>query len=78
MSLIIDAYNLMNAVNIVGRGAGGSLELSRLTLLNFLAESIPADEIPHTTVVFDAGPNAPPGLPRILDHRGLTVLKKRI
>ncbi len=49
------------------------MERSRLALLNFLAETIPTDEIPHTTVVFDAGPNAPPGLPRTLDHHGLTV-----
>ena len=73
MSLLIDGYNLLNATGIVGRGAGpGGLERSRLALLNFLAESIDPKEIPHTTIVFDAQ-NAPPGLPRVISHRGITV-----
>jgi hypothetical protein len=73
MSLLIDGYNLLNAVGIAGRGAGpGGLERSRLALLNFLAESLSAEEIPRTTVVFDAR-SAPPGLPGTTDHRGLTV-----
>jgi len=73
MSLIIDGYNLLNAVGIVGRGAGtGGLERSRLALLNFLAEWLPAEEVPHTTVVFDAH-DAPAGLPRSVEHRGLVV-----
>ena len=73
MSILIDGYNLLNAVGITGRGVGlGSLERSRLALLNFLAESLASDEIPNTTVVFDAA-NPPPGLPRVVDHRGLTV-----
>lgn len=73
MSLLIDGYNLLNSVGITGREVGlGSLERSRRALLNFLAESLDADEIPNTTVVFDAA-NPPPGLPRVVDHRGLTV-----
>ncbi len=41
-------------------------------MLNFLAESLSAEEIPRTIVVFDAH-DAPPGLPGTMDHRGLTV-----
>ena len=73
MSLLIDGYNLLNAVGIVGRGVGpGGLERSRLALLNFLAESLDPAEAARTTVVFDAG-DAPPGLPRVVEHRGITV-----
>jgi len=73
MSLLIDGYNLLNAVGITGRGRGASsLERSRTALLNFLADSLDAAEIPSTTVVFDAT-HAPRGLPRTLEHRGLKV-----
>jgi predicted RNA-binding protein with PIN domain len=73
MSLIIDGYNLLNVVGIVASGAGpGSLERSRLALLNFLAESLEEKELAATTIVFDAE-NPPPGLPRVVAHRGLTV-----
>ncbi len=73
MSLLIDGYNLMHAAGIVGRGTGrGFLERSRLAVLNFVVESIDPAEIPVTTVVFDAQ-NAPPGLPRELNHRGIKV-----
>ncbi len=55
MSLLIDGYNLMHAAGILGRGSGpGSLQRSRLALLNFLAESLDPREVPRTTVVFDA------------------------
>jgi predicted RNA-binding protein with PIN domain len=73
MFLIIDGYNLLNAVGIVGSGIGpGTLQRSRLALLNFLAESLEPEEIPQATVVFDAQ-NPPPGLPRVVQHGGLTV-----
>ena len=73
MSLLIDGYNLLHATGIVGTGRGpGWFERSRLALLNFLADSIAPEEVPRTTVVFDAA-DAPPGLPRLLKHRGLTV-----
>ena len=73
MSILIDGYNLLNVAGILapGRGPGG-LERSRLALLNFLAESVDPAEVAHTTVVFDAR-EAPPGLPRAVNHRGLTV-----
>ena len=73
MSIIIDGYNLISAVGILGRGVGpGGLERSRLAILNFLAESLDRKEIAKTTIVFDAR-DALPGLPRTVDHRGLTV-----
>lgn len=74
MSILIDGYNLMHAAGIVGQGVGrGGLERSRLALLNFVAESAPSAELAHTTIVFDSR-RAPPGLPRRLTHRGMTVL----
>ncbi len=73
MSLLIDGYNLLHATGIFGRGqAPGSLERSRTALLNVLAASIPPDELDQATIVFDAN-QAPPGLPRRVDHGGLTV-----
>ena len=73
MLLLIDGYNLLNAVGIIGRGVGpGGLERSRLALLNFLAESLDPNDVPRTVVVFDAH-DPPPGLPRRTSHRGLTV-----
>jgi hypothetical protein len=73
MSLVIDGYNLMYVAGILGRGTGpGSLQRSRLALLNFLAASLDPRELPRTTVVFDSR-DAPWGLPRSLQHRGITV-----
>jgi predicted RNA-binding protein with PIN domain len=73
MPLLIDGYNLLNATGIVGSRAGPpSLGRSRLALLNFLAASIDPHDIPHTTVVFDAH-DAPPGLPRVVQHGGIVV-----
>jgi len=73
MSLIIDGYNLMHAAGIIALGSGaGSLERSRVALLNFIAENVAEAELATTTVVFDAAA-APPGLPRKLSHRGVTV-----
>jgi predicted RNA-binding protein with PIN domain len=73
MSLLIDGYNLLHATGILGRGIGpGGLQRARLAMLNFLAESLDPPEVPRTSVVFDAR-EAPWGLPRVLDHRGITV-----
>jgi len=73
MSLVIDGYNVLHVVGILGRGVGpGSLRRSRLALLNFLAESLDPQQVAHTTVVFDAR-QPPYGLPRTVKHRGLTV-----
>ena len=73
MPLIIDGYNLLNVVGIIGRGIGpGGLERARLALLNFLAESLDPKEIAKTIVVFDSR-EMPWGLPRTVLHRGLSV-----
>jgi predicted RNA-binding protein with PIN domain len=73
MALLIDGYNLLHATGIFGRGIGpGTLERSRRALLNFLVAAIPEQELPRTTVVFDAK-DAPPGLPRRAHHRGILV-----
>jgi predicted RNA-binding protein with PIN domain len=73
MSLLIDGYNLLHVAGILGKGRGAhTLERARLALLNFLAESLDPEDVPRTTVVFDAN-DAPPGLPRVVDYRGLTV-----
>jgi len=73
MPLIIDGYNLLNATGIVARGRGpGSLEQARQALLNTLVESLPSDEVPKTTVVFDAS-ESPWGVARNLSHRGICV-----
>ena len=73
MSVLIDGYNLMYVAGIVGHGRGpGGLQRSRLALLNFLAASLDPREVPRTTVVFDSH-DAPWGLPRSLQHRGITV-----
>jgi uncharacterized protein len=73
MPLLIDGYNLLHATGIVGGGAGpGGFQRSRLALLGFLAASIEPEELAHTTVVFDAR-EAPWGLPRVVEHCGMTV-----
>jgi uncharacterized protein len=73
MSLLIDGYNLVYVAGIVGRGVGpGTLQRSRLALLNFLAESLDPAELTHTTVVFDSH-DAPWGLPRQVEYHGITV-----
>jgi predicted RNA-binding protein with PIN domain len=72
MALLIDGYNLLHVTGIVGRGIGpGTLQRSRLALLNFLAESLEPGELPHTTIVFDA--HEASGLAEVTDHRGMSV-----
>jgi len=73
VALIIDGYNLLHAAGILPRGVGpGTLQRARLALLNFLAESLAADELPQAVVVFDAA-RPPAGAARELVHRGLAV-----
>jgi predicted RNA-binding protein with PIN domain len=73
MPLVIDGYNLLHAVGMMGPNLGhGELEKSRLALVRFLAESLEPGELAQTTVVFDSV-HAPPGLPPVLSTRGLTV-----
>lgn len=73
MATIIDGYNLLNASGVFGRGRGpNALERSRMALLDFLVEHLDPDELSGTDVAFDAK-EAPPGLPREIQYRGLTV-----
>jgi len=73
MALIIDGYNLLHASGVFGRGRGPRvLERSRMALLDFLAEHLDPDELSETRIAFDAK-DAPPGLPREVLYRGLTV-----
>ncbi len=73
MPLLIDGYNLLNVTGIFGApGRGTDLERSRTALLDFLAAALPPKEVPHTVIVFDAT-HAPPGLPKSMEHRGISV-----
>jgi hypothetical protein len=73
MLYLIDGYNLLNVAGVPVPARGRTnLEKARLALLNFLVESLAADEVPHTVVVFDAH-DPPPGLPREMRHKGLLV-----
>lgn len=74
MATLIDGYNLLYAVGMLGRNLGpGSLERARNALLGFLAGTLSESERAETTVVFDAKAR-PPGLPRELNYRGIRVL----
>ena len=73
MPLLIDGYNLVHVAGILGQGVGpGSLQRSRLALLNFLAESLDPGELPHTTVVFDShdAPSGSAAAGRTSGHHG--------
>lgn len=73
MALLIDGYNLLNVTGIFGEaGPGTALYRTRVAFLNFLASSFTKRERSRTTIVFDAS-GAPPGLPRIITHEGMTV-----
>jgi predicted RNA-binding protein with PIN domain len=73
MALLIDGYNLLNATGIFAQaGPGTELHRTRVALLKFLSASIDPRERKATTIVFDAS-GAPPGLPRTINHEGITV-----
>jgi predicted RNA-binding protein with PIN domain len=73
MALLIDGYNLLNVTGIFGKeGPGTKLHRTRLAFLNFLASSFNKRERSGTTIVFDAA-GAPPGLPQLVMHEGMTV-----
>ncbi len=73
MPLLIDGYNLLYAIGLLGRGLGpGGLERSRLALVGHLAAALEPEELARTTIVFDAA-GAPPGLPSTLNSHGLTI-----
>ena len=82
MHLLIDGYNLLHVTGFTGsasrvrsqagrRGPSG-LQRAREALLRFLVASIDTADLPRTTIVFDAK-DAIPGLPRVVDLRGMTV-----
>ena len=74
MALIIDGYNLLNAVGIhAPRHGPHNLEGARGALLQFLVATLSEEDRARTTVVFDAGPEAPRGLPRRLVARAMTI-----
>jgi uncharacterized protein len=73
MQILIDGYNLLHASDVFPpASAPPTLEQSRLALLDFLVEHLPAKQLPRAIVTFDAV-GAPPGLPREMNHRGLAV-----
>lgn len=78
MTTLIDGYNLLHVTGLAGPEISrndvksGALARARIALLNFLATSLDDDERQLTTVAFDSN-NAPPGLPREEQHRGITV-----
>ncbi len=73
MTILVDGYNVLYAVGILGGDTKpGTLERARMALLAHLARSLTAEEAAATTVVFDAA-DAPKDLPHTYQHRGITV-----
>jgi uncharacterized protein len=74
MRILIDGYNLMHAVGLLGRKFGpDGFRKARHRFLNDLAAALDPVEVHQTTVVFDAA--APPDhVPNETRHKGLTVL----
>jgi predicted RNA-binding protein with PIN domain len=73
MATLIDGYNLIFAVGMLGRNIGPrTLERARLALLNFLVNRLGDADRAETTVVFDAK-EAPPGLPDKIVHGDIQV-----
>lgn len=74
MALLIDGYNLLHAAGVFPpETTDGSLADARHALVDFLSSVLPAKELPKTTIVFDAQ-HAPPGLPRVVERGGITLL----
>jgi len=73
MAILIDGYNLLNETGVFPEGRNaGTLERARVALLDFLAETLDAEELTQTIIVFDAA-EAPPGLPDRYDYYGMDV-----
>jgi predicted RNA-binding protein with PIN domain len=73
MGLLIDGYNLLYASGVLAPdGRGTSLQRARTALLDYLERVVDPDELPRTTVVFDAR-YAPPGLPRQARHGDILI-----
>lgn len=74
MRLLVDGYNLLFASSVfVPEGMAPTLSNTRDALLDFLAETITPKLLTLTTVVFDAA-QAPPGLPKEMQHRGMRIV----
>jgi hypothetical protein len=74
MRLLIDGYNLMHALGLMGRRFGpDGFRQARTRFLNDLAVALTPLEAHQTTVVFDAA-KPPDHVPHELRHKGLTVL----
>ena len=74
MRTLIDGYNLMYALGLLGKRLGpDGFRKVRTRFLNDLAAAMGAVAAHQTTVVFDA--TDPPGhLPSESTHKGLTVI----
>jgi len=73
MATLIDGYNLLHAMGLLGRDYGpGGLEKARRAMLGLLAASLAEDEARRTTVVFDAAA-APAGAPREFSYKNVAV-----
>ncbi len=73
--LIIDGYNLMHAWGLARQRYGpGDLERLRERFLNQLAGRLTAEERPRTTIVFDAGDEAPSDALSQYDHQHMHVV----
>ena len=74
MRLLIDGYNLMHALGLMGRRFGpDGLHRVRHRFLNDLAALLEPAQLASTTIVFDAA-SPPPGLPDQARHKGMTVV----
>jgi predicted RNA-binding protein with PIN domain len=71
---LIDGYNLMYEGGLLGKRLGpDGFRKVRTRFLNDLADALGPLESARTTVVFDAAA-APPGVPRVARHKGLSVV----
>src|SRR5438477_11517341 len=72
MSYLIDGYNLLHAMGLLGGRVGPTgLEKARLGLMGLL-RAVYGEQAATVTVVFDAA-HAPPGTPEAEDYQGIHV-----
>ena len=73
--LIIDGYNLMHAWGLARRRYGpGDLQRQRERFLNQLAGRLTEEERRRTTLVFDAGEEAPTDIPGTQIHQDMQIV----
>ncbi|MDR3635117.1 MAG: NYN domain-containing protein [Isosphaeraceae bacterium] len=74
MRTLIDGYNLMHAVGLLGKRLGPDrFRKARQRFLNTLAEALGPIEAHQTTVVFDAA-TPPAEFPAETSHKGIAVV----